>query len=106
MGFFDSHPYDALYKAPTKPFDLEYARWCENNFGMGYRGAQTHYELMKLVPEGYKYHRKLPRAEAPSYLDVIPGALVIDGGVCTTLDGQPHPTEEDWVLLVKPIQKD
>lgn len=95
----NSYPW-FLYKAPSGPFDAQYVRRCETNFGYSPEGARAHYETMKGVPPGYLYHRKTPRKYAGDYADL--GCLVVEGVVVKDGFGRDLPAHEDWVLIVIP----
>jgi hypothetical protein len=88
-----------LYSNPTCPFNDEYIRRCEVNFGMSPEGARQHYETMQRVPLGYLFHGKIRPMDLPDY-GKITGCKILEGEVYD-LDGAPLP---GYVLLVKPYE--
>lgn len=77
-----------LYTKPEGPFNMNYARACEINFGMTFQAARMHHELMQNVPDGFSYHGKVPNDHD---LSIYPRQIVVIGNKVYNGDGNEIP---------------
>lgn len=75
------------YTRPEGPFNNSYVTACEINYGMSRAGAEKHYQLMQMVPDGFRYHGKVP---ADYNLDIYPRETCIIATETYDLDGNPQ----------------